>query len=78
MPLGDVASTILHLIVANPDIRWIFTYAVNDNRFTLDTEPIRKELDGIPFSEPVVLAFLRELINTGIQNTKSESLESIN
>ena len=32
----------------------------------LDDAPIKAELDGVPFTEPGILAFLRELIFTGV------------
>ena len=68
MPLGDIATTILNLVVANSDIRWLFQYQVNQDHFQFDSEPIRRELGDIPLSEPVVLSFLRELISTGVTN----------
>lgn len=68
MPLGDIATTILNLVVANPDIRWVFDYQVDQEQFHFDSEPIRRELGEIPLSEPVVIAFLREMISTGVTN----------
>jgi hypothetical protein len=77
MPLGDLASTLLTLVVAYPQIRWVFHYTVvpangrapmtaSPEEFVLDTQDILAELGDIPLTEPAVLAFLRETIESGI------------
>lgn len=66
MPLGSLASTIQTLVVGSPHIHWIFRYVVDGREFVFDDEPIKQELGDIPFTEPIVLSFLRELLNTGI------------
>ena len=66
MPLGDLAGTFLSLLIANPSINWVFDYRVNENQFIFESAPIVKELEGIPLSEPAVLAFLREQLQTGV------------
>jgi hypothetical protein len=77
MPLGDLASTLLTLVVAYPDIRWIFHYTavpgegVQPAEFTLDTQDILAELGDIPLTEPEVLTFLREMIECGITQAQA-------
>ena len=66
MPLGDISGTILSLVIGSPEIHWIFEYTVNNNCFVFDDEMIKKELEGIPLSEPSVIKFLREYIKEGI------------
>jgi hypothetical protein len=77
MPLGDLASTLLTLVVAYPQIRWVFHYTVVPangrapmtavpDEFVLDTQDLLAELGDIPLTEPAVLAFLRETIESGI------------
>lgn len=66
MPMGDLVGTILHLAIANPQIHWILVYKFNDASFTFDDEPIKRELDGIPMSEPDILHFVREMLENGI------------
>ena len=68
MPLGDLSGTLLTLIVANPNIHWIFTYRFNVNEFVLDDAPIKKELEGIPLTDPHVLSYLREFLESGIHS----------
>lgn len=67
MPLGDIASTILNLVIANPQIHFIFRHQVDENVFCFDDEPIKRELADIPLSDPLVIAYLRENIEAGIQ-----------
>ncbi len=66
MPLGDLPSTFLHLLVANPDIHWTFKYQSADDSFVFDDSIIKEELDGISLSEPEILDCLREMISSGI------------
>jgi anti-sigma regulatory factor (Ser/Thr protein kinase) len=80
MPLGDLASTLLALVVAFPQIRWIFQYTTltatgkRPETFDLDTLELHNELGDIPLTEPAVLAFLRETIENGI----SQAHEALN
>lgn len=66
MPLGDLASTLLTLLISSPDVHWIFVYQVNENSFILDDEPIKTELAGVPLTEPSILSFLRKEIVSGV------------
>ena len=66
MPMGDLTSTLLTLLVGNPQVHWIFVYQVNDEKFTLDDHFIKQELEGVPLSDPLVISFLRELLENGI------------
>lgn len=68
MPLGDLAGTILTLVVGFPETRWLFRYRVNGKAFVFDSEPIKQELEDIPFTEPTVLRFLRKTLQRGISS----------
>ncbi|MHC1741230.1 MAG: ATP-binding protein [Anaerolineaceae bacterium] len=67
MPLGNLADTYFHLVIANPAIHWLLLYRVDEKVFDFDDEPIKKELEGISLTEPSILAYLRETLETGIQ-----------
>ncbi len=77
MPLGDLAGTILTLIVAYPGICWIFQYeAVPGNggqpeSFIMNTQDIRAVLGDVPLTEPEVLAYLRETIESGLAQAQT-------
>jgi hypothetical protein len=73
MPLGDLCDTFLQLLIANPNIHWLFNYRVDERSFEFDDAPIKAELEGISLTEPDVLNYLRQTIETGILETVSET-----
>ncbi|MBN1117708.1 MAG: ATP-binding protein [Bacteroidales bacterium] len=62
-PLGDIKSTITGLIRTNPEIDFIFTLQIENNRFELDTQEIKKVLEGIKINTPEVIRFLDNKID---------------
>jgi len=76
MPLGDLSSTILTLFVAYPKIHWLFDYAVipangrAEEKFVFDTQPIMAELGDISLTEPEVLGFIREYLESGVAHVR--------
>jgi hypothetical protein len=75
MPLGDIAGTVLTLVVAYPNLHWVFHYRVNGKDFRFDDEPIKQELEGIPFTEPSILTFIRELLEEGVRDVQEAITE---
>ena len=72
MPLGDIAATLLHLLVANPSIHWVFRYRYNDHEFVFDDTPVKAELQGMPLTEPAILNVLREMLQTGLDEARAD------
>ena len=66
MPLGDIAETLLSLVVGCPDVHWRLVYQFDQDIFEFDDGEIKQTLDGIPLTEPSVLGYLRKMIRTGI------------
>jgi hypothetical protein len=66
MPLGDVTSTFLNLLVANPAIHWLFIYRKDNLEFIFDDKEIKETLEDIPMTDPGVLQVIREIFETGI------------
>lgn len=75
MPLGDLPSTFITLLVGSPDVHWTFWYRVDQKEFQFDDAEIKKELDGVPLSEPDVLNFLREYLEGGIISVQNQNVE---
>jgi hypothetical protein len=75
MPLGDLASTWLTLVITQPYIRWLFHYRVNGKCFTFDSQPVREVLGDIPLTEPSVLGFIRRTLQDGIQSVQPDAAE---
>jgi hypothetical protein len=71
MPLGDLESTYLNLLVGYPDIHWILRYKLDKKEFFLDDQNLKKELADIPLSDPTVLTYLKNLIYNGIKEARS-------
>lgn len=67
MPIGDLVTTILNLVVTNPQINWIFQYGYNENNFVFDDEAIKKELGEVPLTEPEILICMKEMLVSGIK-----------
>jgi signal transduction histidine kinase len=61
-PLGDIASTIITLICGNENIDFHYMHTKDEQEFELNTEEIRKELDGVPINNPEVLNYIRNSI----------------
>ena len=67
-PMGDIAGTMISLIIGNPDNDFNYTHEVNGEKFELDTRDIKKELDGLPINHPDVIRFLTK----GIRDSLSD------
>ncbi|MDD5369706.1 MAG: ATP-binding protein [Anaerolineaceae bacterium] len=77
MPLGDLPSTYLTLLVTDPHIRWRFIYQVDDREFDFDSQPIMVALGDLPVTEPQVLAYLRETLAEGVAEVSPQPFPSI-
>ncbi|MDX9991706.1 MAG: ATP-binding protein [Anaerolineales bacterium] len=75
MPLGDLATTFLTLLVSYPQIHWILLYRVTQadgtsEEFFFDDVELKTELGDLPLTEPEVLSFVRKMLEEGINATK--------
>lgn len=66
-PLGDIGSTMMVLIGGHPEIDFSISYKDNSFSYKLDTEDLKKELDGVPINLSDVLTLIREDINSAIK-----------
>lgn len=67
-PLGNILETIKTLIVANPELDFIFRHNVNDRYFSVSTKEITTILDGVPLSNPDVILWLHEYLSGNLAN----------
>lgn len=70
MPLGDLAGTWLALLVAQPQVHWRFEYSAGTTRFVFDDYDVKRELAGLPLSDPAVLKFLRPWLEEGVARVR--------
>lgn len=68
LPIGGIADTMITIISANTNVRFILLLDSVKGSFRLDTEEINKTLDGVSISEFEVLQWLKEYIDEGIKN----------
>ena len=59
-PLGDIAQTIITLIVGNPEVNIVFTHKKNGQEYHLDTAEIRDILGEIPIESLTGIRVLKE------------------
>ncbi|MEN6372739.1 MAG: ATP-binding protein [Armatimonadota bacterium] len=69
MPFGDITSTMLTLIAANPGISMRYEQAVDGKSFHLDTDEVRRELGDVPIEAAPVLGWIKDYMNQGIAQT---------
>jgi hypothetical protein len=72
MPLGDLVSTFLTLLISHPQIDWTFLYRVTDKDrksrdFLFESTELKNKLGDISLTEPEVLTFLRGIFEEGIE-----------
>jgi len=66
MPLGNLSSTFLNLMIGYPHVNWIFRYQVDDRVFEFDDQAVKDTLQDVPLSEPSVIAYLDRVLTNGI------------
>lgn len=69
-PLGDIVSTITNLILANPDIDFIYCHKYNDKSFELDTKEIKNVLDGVPINDLGIINWIKNYIKDEMTEIK--------
>lgn len=66
-PLGDMAGTIVALLVGNPQLDFLYQHSFNGATFTLDTREIREAVGpDLQISALEVLDWIREYIQEGL------------
>jgi anti-sigma regulatory factor (Ser/Thr protein kinase) len=66
MPLGDLAETYRTLAISEPAIDWRFVYRMDEYEFEYDQTQVREALGEIPFTDPLVLKFVRTTFEEGL------------
>jgi len=70
-PMGDIEKTMTVLIVSHPDIDFILEHKKGNGSYTLDTGDLKRQLDGIPINNPEVIKFIKNDINSWLNNVDS-------
>ena len=62
LPLGDMVSTLVVLIGANPTIDWRYRHQKANQSFELDTRQIKAMLQDVPINAPEVMEWIKAYI----------------
>jgi hypothetical protein len=65
-PFGDIESTIINLIAANPNIYFRYEQIVDGKSFFLDMAEVQRELGEVPVNTVPVINWLKGYFNQGI------------
>ncbi len=67
IPMGNVPQTIVLLVSANPEVRFIYKYQTVKGEYIFDTDEVNEMLDGVPIHDPEIVIALKEMI---VENEK--------
>ncbi len=70
-PLGDIASTLLSVILSRHKVDLHFKHRVDGREFEFDTQEMRRILGDVPLDHPRVRAWLEDFIAEGYRDLYS-------
>ena len=65
-PLGDLSSTMVNLILGNPEVDFLYRSEIDGVKTSLDTQEVKQQLGDVPITEPAVLALIRNLLDVEV------------
>ena len=71
-PLGDIEDTIIILVLNEKDIDIYYKHTYNNEVYVFDTREVKKVLEGIPFTDYNVIAWIKNNIKEGIKTILKE------
>lgn len=78
IPLGDIQETIKMLIMANPNISWTIRFSSPNDDFILDTDELKRHLDGVSITNNNVLEWIQNTLADGIKLIYGGVLDEVN
>jgi len=67
-PIGNMADTIVSMIIANENIDYEYIHKLNDKEFIFSTKEIKESLAGVSITEVDIIAWVKEFVEEGIEN----------
>lgn len=61
-PMGDLKDTLYLLIINKDDVDIKFTHLKNNKEYSFDTIEIKKILDGVSISDPLIMSWFKDMI----------------
>ncbi len=66
-PLGNLAETVLTLLITLPEINLQFEYYSDNGKFLISTNEIKEQIGDLPLSAPEVYSFLKKYFQQNLQ-----------
>lgn len=66
-PMGDIAGSLTAIIMGGTEADLVYRHVVAGEEFSLDTREIRRELEGLPITNPEVLRYLADELRNWLQ-----------
>jgi len=66
VPLGNMADTIMAMVMANPDGDLVYRHSFDAQTFSMDTREMREALGEVPLGETAVLLWIKEYVAEGL------------
>ena len=67
-PLGSVADTITMCIMGHPEIEFHLILENDEESWVFRTEDVRTQIGEVPLNDPVIIAYLRKMIEEQSRN----------
>lgn len=64
-PLGDMAGTMITLIMGSPTVDFEYRHQVDAAEFVLNTREVKEAFDGRPVSDPAVFKYIMTTLRAG-------------
>lgn len=71
--MGDISSVACMLFCSHPDVNLNFRYKVKENEFSLSSQEINLELDGVSIQEPEVRTMIENILNSELEELNIEA-----
>ncbi len=65
-PMGDLAGTVLAMVVSSPQVRFVLRYKSRKGDFFFDSQEVREILGDVPLSNAEVIKFLKEYLSENL------------
>jgi anti-sigma regulatory factor (Ser/Thr protein kinase) len=72
-PLGDIRATLMTALVGHPEVDLLYRHQAGAHSFEVDGTAIKRELDGVSLSHPLVLGWLARFLSQGLAEIGIES-----
>lgn len=61
-PLGDLAGTLLSLVIGNPNVDFEYLHQTDDSELSFSSRDVKAQLGGVPINSPEGIAAVRKTL----------------